>query len=827
MDFMNFHHHSIINQKDEKSWKQFATFVESIVAFLACNDQTKFLIDWIDEQRQQKTNNEDNILNELNENNEFKMVLSKYFDEYFFENVNIANDLYKNHERALEFFNNITTKMAEQKWSESLQLISNSIRFCCVNSDDNLLIQLYDKRSIVFYQLKQYHDCIMDIREILANNFNNNNQEKSSMIKFYLRMAQATVNINDQWEDLNMLSNIINDCRSIMDILNEKERTQMEKLLTLMDSILNKKCEELSNRKSNDNDKTKSMNLMDLKIHSPHPIIRGASNKLAITWIDAQTKRGYTAQENIDEGELIFKEKPFVCHFFDHTTDSYCGNCLRRLCNPIFNDSEEKMEEDEDTNDRKPEELSDFEKEYNHFVPCTSCSKFIFCSRKCRDEAYRSFHQRECNHSLIPLESEIGIAYIVVRLVCRSFNSFIELAKKQTTDIIDETNLQQSLDGNYGSIVRLLTHADKHDSDSKTCFLLTAFFLQHVFKRYKMFDDDGDCFYSSIDILKLLIHHLQQMSTNLITIFDQNLDLENIDNCIESPIGIGLYPNLALFNHSCDPDIVPIYNKGSELIFKTIRKISKNKEIFFSYGPTYKTTCVYQRQKLLHEQYFFHCHCMACMEKRENYDSAILCPTCFKPSFIDCLDTTKEKKYFLICQNGHRYDDIEPIKQEILRGIQYQKAGLHFYELAVDRNDDDDYVAAIISFYKADVIFTNTLYCLNTFWLSLKRQMINCYVKMGHNDRAVIYCRQIISSFYKHSIQNEQLPILIMEKIRLIKILRLLIEEIDDDDDELRRLRRELKGLIDYCLNYVELINQNDLKMLREQKQQQQQSALM
>nr|XP_027194902.1 SET and MYND domain-containing protein 4-like [Dermatophagoides pteronyssinus] len=805
MDFMNLNIND--NQKEDESWKRFATFVETLVAFLHRHDDTKSVIGWIEEER--KTNSEEEILKKLDANNEFRKVLSQFTD-LCCSNLNMAEGFIKDHEKAVEIFEDSKAKINEQKWSDALHLISKAIRLCSPKKDDNLLLHLYDKRSIVFYQLKQYHDCVLDIREILALK----NDEKSSSVKFYLRMAQAAVNLDNQWDDLELLSNVINDCQSILAVLNEKERAQMEKMLTLMDSILSKKREE-SSHESNDNGEKKSINLENLKISNPHPMINGASDKLRLTWINAQTNRGYSAQDIIDEGELIFMENSFVCNFLADINDSYCANCLQRLCDPVFNDSviNDNDEDDDDVIEEKSEE---YMKEYSHFVPCPSCSKFIFCSRNCQLKAYKTFHQHECLNSLLPLEEVLGIVYLIIRLICRTYDSFVELAIKNSNFIIDEENFEQSLDGDYKSVVRLMSHDDKHDENSKISFILTAFFLQDVLERYSMFDLSKKSNKNRIFFLKLFIHHLQQLSTNLITIFDQNLDPECIENCTESPIAIGLYPNLALFNHSCDPDVVPLY-KGTQLFFKTIRKIPKNNEIFFSYGPTFKTKCYYQRQKLLNEQYFFTCRCLACIDKRENYDGAMLCPTCYGPSFIDSIEKSEEKKYFMICHNGHRTEDIEPIKQEVLRGIQYQKAGLYFYNLASERNDDDDYVAAITSFYKADVIFTNTLFCLNVLWLTLKRQMIDCYVKMGHYDRAVIYCKQLISSYYKNSNQSDQLPFLVLEKVRLIKILRLLIEETVDSQ-EFGRLGHELKGLADYCLSHSEFINPNDLQILREQQ---------
>src|SRR5699024_2125065 len=92
-------------------------------------------------------------------------------------------------------------------------------------------------------------------------------------------------------------------------------------------------------------------------------------------------------------------------------------------------------------------------------------------------------------------------------------------------------------------------------------------------------------------ILAPLFHHLQQLSTNLITIFEQEVVGENsapssalsLHPCKELPVGIGFYPTIALLNHSCDPDLLPLY-MGSRLILKASRDLAPGSEVSFSYG---------------------------------------------------------------------------------------------------------------------------------------------------------------------------------------------------------------------------------------------------
>jgi hypothetical protein len=64
-------------------------------------------------------------------------------------------------------------------------------------------------------------------------------------------------------------------------------------------------------------------------------------------------------------------------------------------------------------------------------------------------------------------------------------------------------------------------------------------------------------------------------------------------------------------NHSCDPNI-NYKVVGDEIIFKTIKPIYKNDEIFDSYIDYHLPKK--ERQKLLLERYGFYCKCTKCMK---------------------------------------------------------------------------------------------------------------------------------------------------------------------------------------------------------------------
>ncbi|KAG0174326.1 SET and MYND domain-containing protein 3 [Apophysomyces sp. BC1034] len=76
-------------------------------------------------------------------------------------------------------------------------------------------------------------------------------------------------------------------------------------------------------------------------------------------------------------------------------------------------------------------------------------------------------------------------------------------------------------------------------------------------------------------------------------------------------IGEGTYPIGALFNHSCRPNAVAMFD-GAHLIIKAIEDIEPGDEITIAYVDTVHSRTY--RQASLREKYFFDCNCVRCSE---------------------------------------------------------------------------------------------------------------------------------------------------------------------------------------------------------------------
>ena len=107
---------------------------------------------------------------------------------------------------------------------------------------------------------------------------------------------------------------------------------------------------------------------------------------------------------------------------------------------------------------------------------------------------------------------------------------------------------------------------------------------------------------------------------------------------VEQRIGSGIYPTLALMNHSCSPN-TRIYFEKSHVVVSTIAAVRKGQELHHNYGPNVLHHPKRQRQEMLSRQYGFVCDCADCSVDREPAYS-LKCEECAAPVWMADLACT-------------------------------------------------------------------------------------------------------------------------------------------------------------------------------------------
>lgn len=179
----------------------------------------------------------------------------------------------------------------------------------------------------------------------------------------------------------------------------------------------------------------------------------------------------------------------------------------------------------------------------------------------------------------------------------------------------------------------------------------------------------------------VILVHLMQYKYNNIKLQDFVFDANSNHSGYEG-YGDGFYTSIAMSNHSCSPNIAPIY-QGSKCFMITIRNVYKRTQLFNCYEPLYTLKDKKDRRQDLQRKYGFNCFCEACRNNYPQVDRGshnlryLKCPRCFAAK--GC----QEK-----CSNCDHTIDIDRALSGIAEGLQMKKKIMQYIILK-------DYHAAI------------------------------------------------------------------------------------------------------------------------------------
>ncbi|XP_077408064.1 N-lysine methyltransferase SMYD2-B-like isoform X2 [Vanacampus margaritifer] len=199
---------------------------------------------------------------------------------------------------------------------------------------------------------------------------------------------------------------------------------------------------------------------------------------------------------------------------------------------------------------------------------CGKCKKAHYCNVKCQKSDWAA-HKLECSAMLAfgdkwgPSESS--------RLVARI------LDKKQT-----QTGRSAS------ERILLVGDMQSHAEDAPDKSQADAGGLHRFYSKHLDFPDS-----------KELLGLFSQVSCNGFTIEDEEL----------SHVGTAVYPDVALINHSCDPNVMVTFN-GSRADVRAVKDVKAGQEVLTSYIDLLYPTD--ERNDRLSESYRFTCDCAEC-----------------------------------------------------------------------------------------------------------------------------------------------------------------------------------------------------------------------
>ncbi|KAG7209348.1 hypothetical protein KM043_015449 [Ampulex compressa] len=303
--------------------------------------------------------------------------------------------------------------------------------------------------------------------------------------------------------------------------------------------------------------------------------------------------RHAVATRNIEPGETLVVEEPHCAFLLAEYRLTHCHQCFVRIFAPIP-------------------------------AACRSCTHLAYCSVRCRN-LHAKVHLRECKllSALWLSKASVTCFMALKAIIQRPFEEIIKLKDKlgASKGKLEITAQRPYRGCHYETLYGLVTHEDRRSTED---IFHRAYIASWLLRLLKTGDYIPECSRTpdlpgqslsddELFIGELLLHNLQLLQFNPHEISE--LTKPGSDKTLSRSksifIGGGVYPTVAMFNHSCNPSVVR-YFVGTTMVLRAVRTIAAGEEISENYGPIFTTTPMAERKRKMRMQYWFDCNCEAC-----------------------------------------------------------------------------------------------------------------------------------------------------------------------------------------------------------------------
>ncbi|KAL0280425.1 UNVERIFIED_CONTAM: hypothetical protein PYX00_001719 [Menopon gallinae] len=553
---------------------------------------------------------------------------------------------------------------------DRLQLYTNAV--FSAQPKSRALSQAYSSRSTVLYLMGHYRESINDI-DMALSILSIGSPERPSLLVLKSVLLSA-VGENEKAKKVLTSAHSLRDKLPSEDIRLNSEINNAETIIKRGKLI----------------EKQEELELPKLK-HGENPTFPGASNCVELKYSE-EKGRHVIAKCDINVGDVLFLEKSFS--FVIHNK-FYCEACCKYVVAP---------------------------------VPCEYCTVVQYCSEKCRDSAYESFHKFECGYKQALMYT--GIAQLALRIILKAAGDFDTLKKR-----ISSLNKGKSIIGEdiYENVYNLLDHTASLDITDLIKYSLVAIFISIL-----IFDNS---YGTPTDLniqscANVILRHIVQVISNSHSICTSNsasptsgLDLK------ERRIGSAIYPSVSMMNHSCETSIVEGFHQDI-FVGRACKKIKKGEEVYSNYGPNCILTDRLSRQKRLKDQYHFECKCPRCSEEYDLYDilNSLKCKKCKGPlvDYAQRVDVDNKISICLSCGTKEFFSAEKLMKLKSIRELMDEG------ELMMDLNDWSSALNAYIMAWKLGI---NLLYKLHKDLESSADNIAECLIRMGEMKKGLRFMR--------------------------------------------------------------------------------------
>ncbi|XP_050679949.1 SET and MYND domain-containing protein 4-like isoform X2 [Leptidea sinapis] len=527
--------------------------------------------------------NEIETLNYFYKNEMVKEILVTWLKEMkssYAKRMNDSDTALKCNNIALFWRKRGNEKYAKNLIEESYDCYCKSVVFAQQN--DTEYATALANRSASLMRLKRFQECLADIELSLKNGYKVELQPK-----LLLRRVECYIELKQQHKAKDSLVIASKHARLVM---SEEQWATFERRMKVLES------------------KLQSIEHSTVKTETELPRCYGGDNEDFVNASNAvelrhndKVGRHVIAKHNIREGAVLFSEQPYAWVALP-SNEYVCEMCCETNINPL---------------------------------PCSHCSRSVYCSEVCRSDGYNMFHKWECVGGQCGIFATIGIGHLALRvLLISAYNGFPaisdELPKVLTAaDLfkryseVDDMAIYKRDHLDFYRMFNLVTNFDKMSNNDYMHYALTATMLTLYLEKFTVFFDEVPsklpCVLSSTQLHLFSAAIVLRSMGQLICNAHSNVVSETIKDHSGQTLreeevhrSTAIYPSAAMMNHSCDPNIQNTYYKN-RLVVRSSRDIPAGAEVYNCYGPHFARQPTNTRRAELQAQYLFTCNCSACI----------------------------------------------------------------------------------------------------------------------------------------------------------------------------------------------------------------------
>nr|CAH7730447.1 unnamed protein product [Callosobruchus chinensis] len=488
----------------------------------------------------------------------------------------------KSYEGALEGKTAGNGFFAKKDYKNALKTYNKGIVLCPQDSKESreLLTILISNRSATYFELREYKKVLNDIDYLIEIG----DYPQHLQYKIWLRKAKCYDALGNE--------------RLSSDAFNQA--VESLKHSKLDEKAMEAKLKEIDTARKTKVKRVDKHGLELVPSSSPEIFVGGkeyiaAHPKVAFEQ-DAYQGRFAIAAADIEPGTIIIEENPH-CSVVD-------GEHALKNCQYCFISVEEP-------------------------IACPLCANVVFCSTICERLANKTFHRVECPVLEVLFRNGASVnCLLAMRIVSQRHYAFFSDKRNKLKDYLKDNCKKNVIKkknyrfDDYDNVFFLCRNEHLRSKNDLTHYACMSVYLLRLLKAAEYFPFDvedevltndeayiGGLILRHLQLLQFNAHEISELINNKKVVLEVGIQAryENVT------IGAGLYPTLALFNHSCDPSIVR-YNIKNKMVVRTIKPIKSGDIIYENYGPLYMTQSVQERQDILKKNYWFECLCIPCVE---------------------------------------------------------------------------------------------------------------------------------------------------------------------------------------------------------------------